>query len=114
MNDSRKVGVMIDSGPIQSNLTHMCDAIRNANYKVLDQQGMKPNEEGEYLDKEGENLLMDEDAVSLFFKMLLIVIWLLRYRVRIRLIQMSSPITSGIVSRMSQNTFKLNHVSVVM
>lgn len=68
MNDSRKVGVMIDSGPIQSNLTHMCDAIRNANYKVLDQQGMQPNEEGEYLDKEGENLLMDEDAVKVLLQ----------------------------------------------
>lgn len=64
MNDSRKVGIMVDSGSIESNITHMSDAIRNANFKVLDAQGIKPNEDGEYIDEEGDNLLMEEGAVK--------------------------------------------------
>lgn len=64
MNDSRKVGIMVDSGSIESNITHMSDVIRNANFKVLDAQGIKPNEDGEYVDEEGDNLLMEEGVVK--------------------------------------------------
>ncbi|ARV76695.1 hypothetical protein PHABIO_64 [Pseudomonas phage Phabio] len=64
MSDSRKVGIMVDSKNIESNITHMSDAIRNANFKVLEAQGVKENDDGEYLDAEGENLLMEEGVVK--------------------------------------------------
>lgn len=64
MTNPRKVGIMVDSSAIESNLTHMTDALRNANYKVLDASGVKPNEDGEYIDKDGDNLLMEEGVVK--------------------------------------------------
>lgn len=64
MNTERKVGIMVDSGAIESNITHMTDAIRNANFKVVEASGLSPNEDGEYIDAEGDNLIMEEGVVK--------------------------------------------------
>lgn len=64
MSQVRKIGVMVDSKDIQHNLGQMSDTIRNANYKMLEAKNIKPNEDGEYLDEEGDNLLMSEEDVT--------------------------------------------------
>lgn len=64
MSTERKVGIMIDSGAIESNLTHMTDAIRNANYKAVVASGLQQNADGEYVDADGDNLIMEEGVVK--------------------------------------------------
>lgn len=64
MSEPRKIGIMVDSKAIEANMTSMTDVIRNANYKTLEKQKVQPNEDGEYLDAEGENLLMEEGVVK--------------------------------------------------
>lgn len=68
MSQPRKVGVMIDNKDIEANLNYMSDVIRNANYKTLVAGEVKPNDEGDYLDENGENLLMSEEIVKSLLK----------------------------------------------
>lgn len=63
MTQSRTVGIMVDNKEIERNLVQMADSIRNANYKMLEANHIQPNEDGEYIDAEGDNLLMSEEDV---------------------------------------------------
>lgn len=64
MAKPRNVGIMVDSRDIELNLTRMIDTLRNANYKTLAANGVLPNEDGEYVDDDGDNLLMEEGVVK--------------------------------------------------
>lgn len=64
MPQKRNIGVMIDNKSIEHSLGQMSDSIRNANFKMLEAKNIQPNEDGEYIDEEGENLLMSEEDVK--------------------------------------------------
>lgn len=64
MNNERKVGIMVDNTAIELNITRMTDSLRNANYQAVVASGIKENDEGDYLDEDGDNLIMEEGVVK--------------------------------------------------